>query len=123
MSRLLGAAIAAGLCLGVMSGQARAASSGSACGAEPSAPRLDVSSVAAYNATVDKVTAYQKAARTYDTCATSAAAKEEAAISDDAKVRIGRVHDAAVASHGRIAANFTQQSAALQAASKKFGGH
>jgi len=94
-----------------------------ACGAEPQAPRADVSSVAAYNASVDKISAYQKAARTYDACMGAAASKEETAISEDARARIAHIHDAVVASHGRIAANFTAQNGVLQAASRKFAAH
>jgi len=94
-----------------------------ACGAEPQAPKADVSSVAAYNASVDKITAYQKAARTYDACMSASASKDETAISEDARVRIGHIHDAVVAAHGRIAANFTHQNEMLQAASKKLGSH
>lgn len=92
------------------------------CGAEPTMPSLDVASVEHYNASVDKATAYQKAARAYNSCVSHAANKEETAISNEAREKIAYVHEGSQAVQKRIAANFTHMSATLKAGNAKFGG-
>ena len=92
------------------------------CGAEPAMPTLDVSSVEHYNASVDKATAYQKAARAYNTCVAKAANKQETAISNEAKEKIAYVHEGSLAVQKHIAANFTRMTATLKAGSSKFAG-
>lgn len=108
------------------SGSAHAASAGGwgapACGAEPAAPSVDVSSVEHYNASVDKVTAYEKAARAYNTCVARTANKEETAISNEAREKIAHIHEGSSAVQKRIAGNFVHLTASLKAASAKFGG-
>ncbi len=86
-----------------------------ACGAEPAAPVVDVSSVEKYNASVDKVSAYEKAARAYNACVSKTALKEETAISNDARDQIAYVHEGSTAVQQRIGANFTQLTTALKA--------
>lgn len=110
------------------SGAARAAGAAgawaapAACGAEPAAPSVDVSSVEHYNASVDKVTAYEKAARAYNTCVARSANKEETAISNEAREKIAHIHEGSATVQKRIAANFVHLTASLKAASAKFGG-
>lgn len=91
----------------------------SACGTEPEAPAVDVSSVEKYNASVDKVSAYEKAARTYHACVSKAAVKEETAISNDARDKIAHIHEGSTAVQQRIGANFTQLTSALKAGGAK----
>mgnify|MGYP003362541075 FL=1 len=86
-----------------------------ACGAEPDAPAVDVSSVEKYNASVDKVSAYEKAARAYNACVSKTAVKEETAISNEARDKIAYIHDGSTAVQQRIGANFTQLTTALKA--------
>ncbi|GBQ90049.1 hypothetical protein AA13595_2800 [Gluconacetobacter johannae DSM 13595] len=104
-------------------GAARAAEAGwsaPACGREPVAPTVDSSTVARYNASIDSVTAYEKAARTYNGCVAAAASREESAISAEARTRIGRVHDASVGVHRRIADNFSRLTAQLKAGAARY---
>lgn len=89
------------------------------CGEEPAAPAVDVSSVERYNASVDKVSAYQKEARAYNSCVVRSALHEETAISEDAKDRITFVHDSSAAVQKRIAANFEKLTATLKAGSAR----
>ncbi|MGV4876165.1 hypothetical protein [Acetobacter indonesiensis] len=96
--------------------------SAAACGAEPTMPSLDVSSVEHYNASVDKATTYEKAARAYNSCVAKTANKEETAISNDAREKIAHIHEGSAAVQKHIAANFTRMTAALKAGSAKFGG-
>lgn len=91
----------------------------SACGAEPDAPVVDVSTVEKYNASVDKVSAYEKAARTYNACVSKTAVKEETAISNDARDKIAYIHDGSTTVQQRIGANFTQLTTALKAGGAK----
>lgn len=90
------------------------------CGTEPAMPTLDVSTVEHYNASVDKATAYQKAARAYNTCVAKTANKQETAISNEAKEKIAYVHEGSAAVQKHIAANFAHMTAALKAGSSKF---
>ncbi|MBB2205962.1 hypothetical protein [Gluconacetobacter takamatsuzukensis] len=116
-------ACAAVLCLTGAFSTARAADAGwsaPACGKEPAAPAVDSSSVAKYNASVDAVTAYEKAARTYNACVTTAAAREQAAISAQAKARIDQVQQGSVAVQQRISGHFTKLTADLKAGAARF---
>lgn len=106
-------------------GKAQAATTAwtaSACGAEPTMPSMDVSSVEHYNASVDKATAYEKAARAYNSCVARTANKEETAISNDAREKIAHIHEGSAAVQKRIAANFSRMTATLKTGSSKFGG-
>lgn len=89
------------------------------CGDEPTAPAVDVSTVERYNASVDKVSAYQKEARAYNSCVVRSALHEETAISEDAKDRISFVHDSSSAVQKRIAGNFEKLTATLKAGSAR----
>ncbi|GCD75436.1 hypothetical protein NBRC3299_1728 [Acetobacter pasteurianus NBRC 3299] len=91
----------------------------SACGAEPVAPSVEVSSVDKYNASVDKVSAYEKAARTYNSCVVKAAVKEETAISNEAREKIAHIHEGSSTVQKRIAGNFTKLTTALKAGGAK----
>ncbi len=91
----------------------------SACGAEPVAPSVEVSSVDKYNASVDKVSAYEKAARTYNSCVAKAAVKEETAISNEAREKIAHIHEGSSTVQKRIAGNFSKLTTALKAGGAK----
>ncbi|QHM92266.1 hypothetical protein [Acetobacter pasteurianus] len=91
----------------------------SACGAEPVPPSVEVSSVDKYNASVDKVSAYEKAARTYNSCVAKAAVKEETAISNEAREKIAHIHEGSSTVQKRIAGNFTKLTTALKAGGAK----
>lgn len=120
-ARFLACAVA--LCLTGGASAARAAGaawSAPACGREPAAPAVDASSVARYNASVDAATAYEKAARTYNACVAGAAARDEGAISAEAKARISLVHQASVAVQQRIAGHFARLTADLKAGAARF---
>lgn len=124
-ARLSGCAAALCLTVAVAGGPsvaraADAAWSAPACGKEPVAPAVDSSSVAKYNASVDAVTAYERAARTYNACVSSAAARDESAISAEAKARIGQVHQTSVAVQQRIAGHFAKLTADLKAGAARF---
>ena len=113
---LAGMVLACGWGLGVVPVQAAGrAWAPQNCGSEPVAPAVDVSTVERYNASVDKVTAYQKEARAYNSCVVRSAMHEETAISEDAKERIAFVHDSSTAVQKRIAANFEKLTATLKA--------
>ncbi|MBV1836480.1 hypothetical protein [Acetobacter estunensis] len=91
------------------------------CGSEPSMPSLDVSSVERYNASIDKATTYEKAARTYNACVSREATKQQTAISNEAKVKMGHIQEGSSAVQKRIGANFTKIASQLKAADAKFG--
>lgn len=93
------------------------------CGQEPDAPVITGGDTAHYNASVDRFSAYEKAARAYNACVSAQASKEETAISEDARARIAKVHATSVAVQQRIAANFAKLSALLTAASHKLSHH
>ncbi|GBR53355.1 hypothetical protein AA106555_1268 [Neokomagataea thailandica NBRC 106555] len=124
MSPRLSGALVALLCVSYAStAPARAADAdwGAAkCGAEPAAPALRVGNVTQYNESVDRVTAYEKQARTYNACVVAAANRAETAISDDARARIAEVHKGSTAVQSRIAANFQKLSGVLATAGKHF---
>ncbi|AAW61702.1 hypothetical protein [Gluconobacter oxydans] len=102
---------------------AEAAWTASKCGAEPQAPVVKAATVAQYNESVDRVTAYEKAARVYNACVAAQANREETAISQEASARISHVHAGSAAVQSHIAASFQTLSANLAAASRKLGHH
>lgn len=102
---------------------AEAAWTASKCGAEPQAPAVKAATVAQYNESVDRVTAYEKAARAYNACVAAQANREETAISQEASARISHVHAGSAAVQSHIAASFQTLSANLAAASRKLGHH
>ena len=89
------------------------------CGREPVAPTVDTSTIDRYNASVDHVTAYEKAARTYNTCVSKAATLEQTAISNDARTRIDAIQAVSGGVQKRIAGNFAGLTTALRDASPK----
>ncbi|MEW9272686.1 hypothetical protein [Gluconobacter oxydans] len=102
---------------------AEAAWTASKCGVEPQAPVVKAATVAQYNESVDRVTAYEKAARVYNACVAAQANREETAISQEASARISHVHAGSAAVQSHIAASFQTLSANLAAASRKLGHH
>ncbi|QDH17639.1 hypothetical protein [Swingsia samuiensis] len=117
--------VVCGLAL-LMSGSSFAAESNwsaSKCGAEPAMPVIKVGTVAQYNESVDRVTAYEKQARTYNACVSTQANREETAISQEASARISHIHAGSAAVQARIAATFQKLSATLTAAGRKLGHH
>jgi len=93
------------------------------CGREPAAPTVTATSTAEYNASVDRVTAYEKAARAYNSCVSGQAGSAENAISQEARGRIEKIHAASSAVQQRIAANFSALTRQLTVAGKRLGGH
>ncbi|GBQ16127.1 hypothetical protein [Swaminathania salitolerans] len=91
------------------------------CGKEPAAPSISTGDATHFNASVDRFKAYEKEARSYNSCVVTQAQKEEQAISEEAKERIGKVHAVTVAVQQRIATNFSHISSELSAAGKKLG--
>ena len=89
------------------------------CGEEPKPPKIDVSTVQHYNMSVDKVSAYEKAARIYNECVSKAAMKEETKISNEARSKITYVHDGSAAVQKRISENFVKLTAALKVGGAK----
>lgn len=89
------------------------------CGREPAAPVVDASTVDRYNSSVDQVTAYEKAARSYNACVSKEATAEQTAISNTARSRIDQVQAISSGVQKRIAANFTSLTTALRNASPK----
>ena len=91
------------------------------CGREPAPPVVDSGSVDRYNASIDRVGAYDKAARAYSGCVSREAVAEQSAISNDARVRMAAINGAATAVQKRIAGNFGALSAQLKAGGQKLG--
>ena len=89
------------------------------CGEEPKPPKIDVSTVQHYNMSVDKVSAYEKAARIYNECVSKAAMKEETKISNEARSKITYVHDGSAAVQKRISDNFVKLTTALKVGGAK----
>ncbi len=89
------------------------------CGREPAAPSVDTTTVDRYNASVDRVTAYERAARSYNGCVSKAATTEQTAISNDARVRIDAIQGVSGGVQKRIAANFSALTGALRAGAPK----
>ncbi|MBM3098420.1 hypothetical protein JRX38_10410 [Gluconobacter cerinus] len=107
-------------------GTASAAESGWSapkCGAEPDAPAVKAGTVAQYNESVDRVTAYEKEARAYNACVSGQANREETAISQEASAKILRIHSASAAVQTRIAGSFQKLSSELTTAGRKLGHH
>ncbi|MEN3176226.1 MULTISPECIES: hypothetical protein [Gluconobacter] len=107
-------------------GTASAAESGWSapkCGAEPDAPAVKAGTVAQYNESVDRVTAYEKEARAYNACVSGQANREETAISQEASAKISRIHSASAAVQTHIAGSFQKLSSELTAAGRKLGHH
>lgn len=91
------------------------------CGAEPSAPTLDVSSVDRYNASVDKAASYEKAARVYNACVAKEATRQQTVISNEAKAKMEHIQEGSSAVQKRIAANFSKYTTQLKTAGAKLG--
>jgi hypothetical protein len=89
------------------------------CGREPVAPTVDTTTVDRYNASVDRVTTYERAARSYNACVSKAATTEQTAISNDARLRIDAIQQVSGGVQKRIAANFTALTGALRAGGPK----
>ncbi len=89
------------------------------CGREPAAPAVDTATVDRYNASVDRVAAYGRAARSFDACVSRAAATEQTAISNEARTRIDAIQATSSAVQKRIAANFSALTATLRAGAPK----
>ena len=111
------------LCVDLAATRAAAAAGWSAanCGREPLAPAVDSGSVERYNASIDKVGAYDRAARAYSECVSRQAVAEQGAISNDARARMAVINNAAGAVQRRIAGNFAALSAQLRAGGQKLG--
>ncbi len=84
------------------------------CGREPQPPVVETTTIARYNASIDAVTAYDAAARTYNACVSRTATAEQTAISDQARQRIDRIQQVSTGVQQRIAANFAALGAALK---------
>ena len=112
---------AAFLMLSGVSAHAEGLWTASGCGAEPSAPTLDVSSVDRYNASVDKAASYEKAARTYNACVAKEATRQQTVISNEAKTKMEHIQEGSSAVQKRIAANFSRFTTQLKTAGAKLG--
>ena len=102
----------------------QAASSGwtaSGCGHEPAPPAVESASVEKYNASIDRVSAYDKAARAYSACVNRQAGSEQTAISNEARARMSVINAGAASVQKRIAGNFAALSAQLHSAGQKLG--
>ena len=75
-----------------------------------------------YNASIDRVGAYDNAARAYSACVTREALAEQTAISKQARARMDAINAVAASVQTRIAGNFSALSAQLRAASTRLGG-
>jgi hypothetical protein len=101
-------------------GLARADSwSASECGAAPQQPQYDLSSRAAYNASVQQANAYQQAARDYTACVLKQAHADETAISRQAQDRIADIQTIAVGVQQEIYGRLQTQAALFKAAARK----
>lgn len=89
------------------------------CGREPAAPVVDTTTVDRYNSSVDRVTAYERAARSYNACVSRAATTEQTAISNDARLRIDAIQAVSGGVQKRIAANFAALTGAFRAGTPK----
>ncbi len=89
------------------------------CGREPAAPAVDTTTIDRYNASVDRVTAYERAARSYNACVSKAATTEQTAISNEARTRIDAIQAVSSGVQKRIAANFGALTEALRAGTPK----
>ena len=89
------------------------------CGREPAAPTVDATTVDRYNASVDRVTAYERAARSYNACVSRAATTEQTAISNEARLRIDAIQAVSSGVQKRIAASFSALTGALRAGTSR----
>ncbi len=95
--------------------------SAAGCGVEPSPPAVQGGSVERYNASIDRVGAYDNAARAFSACVGKASLAEQTAISNDARQRMNAVNAVALGVQRRIGSNFTALSAQLRSAGQKLG--
>ena len=112
------------LCCLLLSGGGPARAAGwRACssGREPAPPAVTGGSIDRYNASIDRVAAYDKAARSYSDCVSQQSVAEQSAISNDARARMAAINQAAVSVQKRIGGNFAALSAQLRAAGQKLG--
>ena len=112
------------LCCLLLSGAAPALAAGwsaSSCGHEPAPPAVTGGSVDRYNASIDRVASYDKAARAYSDCVSRQSVAEQSAISSDARARMAAINQGAVSVQKRIGGNFAALSAQLRAAGQKLG--
>lgn len=123
MKRLVFSLLSASFACASVSASSAFADPRAKCGQEPSAPTITATDTAHYNASVDRFQAYEKEARSYNSCVASAAQKEEQAISEEARDRIAKIHAVSTGVQQRIAANFSHLSADLTAAGKKLAKH
>ncbi len=93
----------------------------SGCGREPAPPVVSSASVDRYNASIDRVGAYDDAARAYSACVSRQALAEQNAISNEARSRMSAVNAVALTVQKRIAGNFGALSAQLKASGQKLG--
>ncbi|MCQ8241314.1 hypothetical protein [Rhizosaccharibacter radicis] len=91
------------------------------CGQEPAPPRVEGGTVERYNASVDRVSAYDQAARSFNSCVSREAVAQQTAASEDARNRIAAIQAGSGAVRNRIAANFQSLSAQLKQANEKLG--
>ncbi len=89
------------------------------CGREPAAPVVDTTTIDRYNASVDRVAAYERMARSYNACVSKAATTEQTAISNEARTRIDAIQSVSGGVQKRIAANFAALTGALRAGAPK----
>ncbi|APH54095.1 Hypothetical protein GbCGDNIH9_0843 [Granulibacter bethesdensis] len=95
----------------VLPAMAQAADTGwkpSKCGAEPSAPTIDLSNYAKYGESVKKVNQYQKDAQAYNTC-----------VRNEAKTEMDAISKSASAIQKGIWDNFSKYNAAFKEAESK----
>jgi hypothetical protein len=93
--------------------------SASGCGAAPRQPHYDLSSRAAYNASVQQANAYQQAARDYAACVLKQAHEDETAVSRQAQDRIADIQTTAVGVQQEIYGKLQTQAALFKAAAQK----
>ncbi len=89
------------------------------CGREPAAPAVDTTTIDRYNASIDRVAAYERAARSYNACVARTATTEQTAISNEARTRIDAIQAVSAGVQKRIAANFGALTAALRAGASR----
>jgi hypothetical protein len=94
----------------------------SSCGPEPEAHDYDLSSRAAYNASVKQANDDQQAARAYSSCVLRQAHDDETAISRAAQDRIAQIQTIAVARQQAIYARLQANADRFRAAAAKLAG-
>lgn len=123
MTRIVRTLLTASLILSGLTAASAFADPRAKCGQEPTAPTVNASDTAHYNASVDRFQAYEKEARAYNSCVATQAQKEEQAISDEAKDRIAKVHAFSTSVQQKISANFSRLAADLTSGGKKLSKH